>query len=417
MFRIWHVCAEQQRVQRQLFEWFQYRHLGVLERKVLQGWCTFLKKKTAHDLVLHEIQKKRNDRLFRASLLGFRNHVVYMCRKKHRSKIVVRRILAGRCKCFADVFRLWQSQVWQKRDSRRAQHRVRQFSKFWKSKRILLLWQLQVKELRRQRGMMTTMLLKTRTAGMDKAWASWKKSVKDIQDSRQNQHAARVAAVAAYKLDLELMQTAMTVLAVHTKNRNRRKKLQFLSEQMFIRLDLRLRQQRLRVLLCVWGGITRKYRKVLECAQRRWITRWITCTRRMLLAWAKWVKCSSHVSQARANGLLAKRFILLAWAQRAQQSSRISQAQANKVAQNIMILYLLLWSQWLQNKLSRRHIEETIVHDWRFNVLSNVFLALKYAASKNAKYRRAPEKHTKSQSLLQFSFPTEISEISVAAAK
>ena len=135
-------------------------------------------------------------------------------------------------------------------------------------------------------------------------------------------------------------------------------------------------------------------------------------SRRMLLAWAKSVKYSSHVSQARANGLLAKQFILLAWAQRAQQSSRISQAQANKVAQNIMILYLLLWSQWLQNKLSRRHIEETIVHDWRFNVLSSVFLALKYAASKNAKYRRAPEKHTKSQSLLQFSFPTEISEIS-----
>jgi hypothetical protein len=159
-----------------------------------------------------------------------------------------------------------------------------------------------------------------------------------------NQHMVR-------STQLDLLQSAMMVLAVHTQSCSRRKAVCYQTDKLLERQDLRSKRVRLRWTVSWWRNIAYRKSKALSRAQNRYYVHCVGDLRTALFTWGRWAR---HRRQAQ-------------------------ESCARQVSLRSLMMHLLLWSQVTQEKISRRRITEALVRDWRAALVSRAFLALKYA--------------------------------------
>ena len=194
----------------------------------------------------------------------------------------------------------------------------------------------------------------------------------------QQRRRARVAEGATRKMQMDLMQCAWTVLAVHTKNwANRRVRTQRI-DLFCARQTVRQQQECLARLLCAWRGLFRNNVRVLERVHSRCNMRLVCCCRSVLVTWIWW----------------------------AQKRRSISAAHMQQLVEKYLSLNFQVWSRLVHRKKVRRRIEQALVRDRRVATISSVFLALKYVAS------IGEHRHTKLQVFGRVRSPPEHCDIS-----
>ena len=194
----------------------------------------------------------------------------------------------------------------------------------------------------------------------------------------QQRRRARVAEGATRKMQVDLMQCAWTVLAVHTKNWATRRVRTQRTDLFCARQTVRQQQECLARLLCAWRGLLRKNVRVLERVHSRCNMRHARCCRSALVTWIWW----------------------------AQKRRSISAAHMQQLVEKSLLLNFQVWSRLVHRQKSRRRIQQVLVRDRRVATISSVFLALKYVAS------IGEHRHTKLQVFGRVRSPLEHCDIS-----
>ena len=340
-------CAQQYRVQQQLFLWFRSRRSEALARQALQCWSMHVQSTGALNFAYVHTLRRHDAKLKRAGFLGYKEHVRHWRMKKHRSQIAARRILARRRAWCVTLFVTWQVWTDKMRFLRRnaglcAARNVRQ-RLLGLTSHVIITWCTHAKSKIDARSRLLERQLRSQKL---KALQQWKSGCRA-------RRSARVAAHARFRMDLELMRTAMTVLAVHTRDRTRSSRLRFRIERLCARRAMKSLEDFVRLSLSLWYRIMQNKRRALLWVESRW----------------------------RLHNLSSIRFSVDVWVQWVQEIRRTARAHAHQVALKTLTLHLLLWMNWAKSKTSRRRIEEALARDRRTATLSSIFLALKYAAS------------------------------------
>jgi hypothetical protein len=330
-------------MQQQLIQWFRLRRSEAVSNKVVLYWAMHMQKMRALNFAYVRMQGRRDTKLRKSCFRVYKELARHWRMKRYRKQMAALRILARRRACRVYAFRTWQGWTDITRSLRRCAERNLK-KRLWRCAALAVTtWCTNTKRQIDIRSRQLDRQLRIRNLNALRQW----------KFGCSLSHAAKVADHAQFRMQLDLMRSAMTVLAVYTRDRTRRSRLCCRIENLCARRAVRSLHDLLCLLLSLWSSIVQKKRKRLLCVESRWHLLKLSSTRSAILAWVQWM----------------------------QETRRMSHAHAHQVAIKTLTLNFLLWISWAQREQSRRRIEEALARDRRTATLSSVFLALKYAAS------------------------------------
>ena len=330
-------------MQQQLFQWFRLRRSEAVSNKVFLCWAMHIQKRRALNFAYVNTQGRRDTKLRKSCFRVYKELARHWRLKRYRRQMAALRILARRRACRVYAFRAWQGWKDRNRSLRRCAERNLKTMLWGFAALAMTTWCTNTKRQIDTRSRQLDRQLRIRNL---KALRQWKFGC-------SLSHAAKVAAHAQFRMELDLMRSAMTVLAVYTRDRTRRSRLCCRIENLCARRAVRSLHDLLCLLLSLWSTIVQKKRKGLLWVESRWRLHNLSSTRSAILAWVQWMR----------------------------ETRRISHAHAHQVALKTLTLNFLVWMNWAQREQSRRRVEEALARDRRTATLSSVFLAFKYAAS------------------------------------